>query len=1307
MAITEIITREHPYPQNMNELFSEQDDGSLKSTYYRWYPPKDTPDDDYTQVPSDKLLNKFFVTFVRSEYYQAYKSMKDAKEDGLIDMTQIRRNPLPGHDNLMVEWKGWEEMFKILLETEPELEVGAMFDLGPPAFNTNGTIRPDSYNPSMFSRFNFMKMSPIRRRMRPMIIAAPQSTIYYDIDGGNLLASVRINTDHLSQYDNSIDGDGEHSDINMVDSVIGPNDFQYCAGFPWVAFWNYGVQFPGASESAYGPDGQPNRLDTNSANRTGRLVHQMRISTDAEKREYDRSMEAMFASEGYRPSQGTIVQWWYHEIFDKYSAKLKESKYFKAGYFARPLVYSPQWQHQWGANAKPGYYYEVESKNFGVYRTDDIDITPSLGSVLMHWLGEMLNWYRAGYTYDATAPMWELDKGDMNSPFAGYLYGLFPVSSTSPAWKPIFEANEKQGRACMLYHIMKEMALSNSVGIQLEDIYVTYQSWINDDEDDTVRRSQTWAFEPNMRRQSEGGLGAYWNFMNWDYPKGFKPSRPGSNTSKDFIDGRVSSMVNSFKVFNDFRKPTAPDLSKWQSGGTQRYSWGFLMFEPNSSLGSLQTFQWSLLASVQYNANLSNKYYEPTSDSDIERIGLQRFSVNRYIPNNIREAFGKNQDSFVYSVNAPTMYYQVSEILGISTKIYMQSGYGLTRASAARIPKVLAIATDCINKFLNDQNYNSLAFKRNIIMAINSTITDDTDETTAEIIKNLNSMISNSNYLVFNNARVWLNNALQWLNALSNRMNSIISNNSDSYISGFLAWNNNGPFESDGGLADGLALNRLVAYYRWIIYWFTYGINNEMNWSDMDIESFENFILQNRLISDTENFTRGTRASVPSFGIVHDAEDSENNHGIGFRTSPFIDPVTLNNNDPVYMAVNYFNEKMESFSDNVLNKPIDEEIFSLASLSHILIAVSSQPSFSATKDCFFYSPVGELLLTRLNFYTPEYSDSTAQEVFKLGNRLLLATNNSIEFWDITNSLNDPFSPAYSSNVYNMTMFQHASVVYQDELYFLGKANESSTYSIYKVTKEGKMTKLSYPTVDAWMNDEFFKDRARYNPLTTNVNTGMEASVFVFNSLPIIQFKFTEWSNDEQNNADSLRIYHKRTQTLCYNVAFNTFFIMPSLYFYADQKYFKQMSYRIGTLNNFQREDGTRMMNYFRINNASFFDMKNDKVGLKGLSELQCSIEIDAGKHKEFYNKPLNKEMPYDLLDKNGNLIADGQSHVNFHFRPNRKTRIDQHRKVILQPMQGDKQVDFCVQGIGAIRDLSTRIEWNGLSKFNHIWMNIT
>jgi len=379
-------------------------------------------------------------------------------------------------------------------------------------------------------------------------------------------------------------------------------------------------------------------------------------------------------------------------------------------------------------------------------------------------------------------------------------------------------------------------------------------------------------------------------------------------------------------------------------------------------------------------------------------------------------------------------------------------------------------------------------------------------------------------------------------------------------------------------------------------------------------------------------------------------------------------------------ALNTLAERIIAIKDFLINFRDDYHIFDIESLAHMLVVIT-------TDDRFYYSDAGTTTIQGVNFYSAEYANSSPVEAWRLANRLVLFTNNTVEFWDVTNDFEDPLSPAYSSNVYSLTVLQNTRVKYNDTLYFIAKPVELDSYSVYKLSKNGQLEHISNPQLDDWINKQITTVLSNYNPLDINLNYNVRSSVIDYEHVPIIQWHLSD-----------------RALNLNYNVMFNTFFLSDELYFLNNLCYFQLNSNIAGTLNNYFNNDGTAIEAIIKTVNTNF----DPKKRYKSVSMFHGNVDLQDDRNfkddtvtrsnglvqkvkKAHWSKPLDF----------GNDSENYQSIKHKFFRVS-KMPWESLREVRLQPKQGNRNVNYRIIGIGLGIDFQTELRWNGFLRVNSL-----
>jgi hypothetical protein len=157
----------------------------------------------------------------------------------------------------------------------------------------------------------------------------------------------------------------------------------------------------------------------------------------------------------------------------------------------------------------------------------------------------------------------------------------------------------------------------------------------------------------------------------------------------------------------------------------------------------------------------------------------------------------------------------------------------------------------------------------------------------------------------------------------------------------------------------------------------------------------------------------------------------------------------------------------------------------------------------ATDNRFYYSDAGTTNIEGDNFFAAQSGggQSIPTECYRLGNRLCLMTEDTVEFWDGTLDYQQPLSPQYGHNVYSYKVIKDTAVVYDDTIYCLAKSNLLPYCSAYRISKNGAMEKISYPELDAYINARSFGS--------------VKASLIELSKKPLVSF----WLGDKTVNYD--------------------------------------------------------------------------------------------------------------------------------------------------------------------------------------------
>jgi len=350
----------------------------------------------------------------------------------------------------------------------------------------------------------------------------------------------------------------------------------------------------------------------------------------------------------------------------------------------------------------------------------------------------------------------------------------------------------------------------------------------------------------------------------------------------------------------------------------------------------------------------------------------------------------------------------------------------------------------------------------------------------------------------------------------------------------------------------------------------------------------------------------------------------------------------------------------------------DVSIWDIETLSHMLIVIADGDG-GGNPDMFYHSDAGTFNIQSSNFYSAEYSNGDPVEAWRLGNRLAMFTSNTIEMWDVTNDFEDPMSPAYSSNVYSYVVLQNSRARFDDALYFIAKPAELDSWGVYSLSKNGQVSKLSYPTLDKWISDSLMTGFAQYNPISVNWNTDVNASVIGCENVPIIQFMLGEG------------------KVLNYNAMFRTFFLSDHLHFMENGEYFQYGSRKIGTLDSYINEDGTRTKAMVKTVNTNFGEQPRNRRW-KTINAFHGDVELENGKNPASPNSP-------DWMTS-GN--PDDCQAIFHRFWSVSKSSYPNSREVRLRPLQGERNIAYRLAGLGLGIDFQAEIWWNGYLRINKI-----
>jgi len=133
-------------------------------------------------------------------------------------------------------------------------------------------------------------------------------------------------------------------------------------------------------------------------------------------------------------------------------------------------------------------------------------------------------------------------------------------------------------------------------------------------------------------------------------------------------------------------------------------------------------------------------------------------------------------------------------------------------------------------------------------------------------------------------------------------------------------------------------------------------------------------------------------------------------------------------------------------------------------LSNMLIVI-------ADNNRFYYSDTGSINIEQSNFYGPQAGGASTEpkECYRIGNRMALFTNKTIEFWDVSLDFENPLVARYGDNVYSYTVLKNSSFVFDDTVYCIASSTAMPYYSLFKIDKSGQMQKISYPELEFAIN----------------------------------------------------------------------------------------------------------------------------------------------------------------------------------------------------------------------------------------------
>jgi len=325
-------------------------------------------------------------------------------------------------------------------------------------------------------------------------------------------------------------------------------------------------------------------------------------------------------------------------------------------------------------------------------------------------------------------------------------------------------------------------------------------------------------------------------------------------------------------------------------------------------------------------------------------------------------------------------------------------------------------------------------------------------------------------------------------------------------------------------------------------------------------------------------------------------------------------------------------------------------------MSHMLFAVASN-------NTFFFSNPGTTEFEALNFYNAEYANSMIYECWRLANRLVMITSNTVEFWDLTNNFEDPVSPAYSSNVYSLQALRNSIVRFNDALYFIARPVEMDTFSVYSLGKNGNIDTLSYPQLETWINKILFYDGA------------LNYSRVIGSAICIENIPFMQW-----NLRDDV-------EKLTLNLTYNNFCFNDDLYFLCDNRYWLYNGRDIGALDSYRKADGESTPCRIVAANTNFDGKKRNVTALVA----DVDIEEDKRDPRENVLEPADEKRERFMI---------------FNFDRVSKMPWTSMRKVILKPSQGSRNIVFKVFGIGLGTDFQAEVRWNGHLRINRLKLEV-
>jgi len=323
----------------------------------------------------------------------------------------------------------------------------------------------------------------------------------------------------------------------------------------------------------------------------------------------------------------------------------------------------------------------------------------------------------------------------------------------------------------------------------------------------------------------------------------------------------------------------------------------------------------------------------------------------------------------------------------------------------------------------------------------------------------------------------------------------------------------------------------------------------------------------------------------------------------------------------------------------------DYPVLWVESIAHMLVVISGENG-----DRIYNSNPGRFDIEPLSFASAEYANSTPHEIWRIANRLVIFTNNTIEYWDLTGSPDSPIEALRGTNVYSMEVLPNSRARIGDVLYLWAKPVELDTYSCYSLSAGGELRLISYPQLDTAMN-AILSER------------DIAASVINVENLQIVQWTFN-------NGKDALNL----------NLANGNFHLTDRMQWLTNGIYWEHLGTDVGSLDKYEGVECKIV-----TTNTNF----EGKMHTINFVEYDFDLE--------------------DLLDNTReNTPGSGvitEKSIWFRFHKVSKLPSGILREIRLRPRQGDRNEVGKVIGVGMGYDLQTEISWKGYLRFNRISYN--